>query len=177
MNPTEKFLSKLDSFLKLIPARFINSNIASDFKTSNIEISLPDSQNSIKIHTEEGLIMIEYEGKLRTYNCNLINSEKQIKDAVRYIAFLSPKNNVSKPKLLINQFVLCFCEPDTGIVLCVETMNTYIGWGDTYISFESEKDAVDFAEKIFEHKNVEATLYTHNYEYLRTLSIRKDADR
>lgn len=177
MNPTEKFVSKLDFFLKLIPPRFINSNIASDFKTSTIEISIPDSRNIIKIHTERGLIVIEYEGKLKKYNCNFLNYTKQIDDAVNYIAFLSPKDNIPKPKLFVNQFALSFCEHDTGIVLCVETMKRRIGWGDAYMSFDSKKDAIDFAENTFEDKGVECTLYNHNYEYLQTLSGQKSTNR
>ncbi len=170
MNPTERFLSKLDFFLKLIPSRFINSNIASDFKTSTIDISIPDSPNIIKIYTESGLIVIDYDGKLKKYNCNFLNSAKQIAEAVNYIVFLSPKNNIPKPKLFINQFALSFCEHDTGIVLCVETMKRRIGWGDAYMSFDSKKDAIDFAENIFEEKGIECNLYNHNYEYLQTFS-------
>ena len=169
MNPTEKFVSKLDFFLKLIPSRFINSNIAPDFKTSTIEISIPDSQDIIKIHTERSLITIEHKDKSKKYNCNFLNSKRKIDAAVNYIAFLSPKNSFVKPKLLENQFALCFCEPETGIVLCTETWARHIGWGDVYMHFDSKENAIHFAENLIKSKYVECNLYDNNYEYLQTV--------
>lgn len=177
MNPTEKFLSKLQFFLKLIPPRFINSNIAPDFKASTIEISVPDSKDIIKIHTERGLIAVEHENKLKKYNCNFLNSAKQITDAVSYIAFLSPKENIPKPKLLANQVVLCFCEPETGIVLCTETFNRRIGWGEVYMPFNSKEKALDFAENFIKDKYVECILYNNRYEYLQTIPGQKSTNR
>jgi hypothetical protein len=177
MNPTKKFVSKLNFFLKLIPSRFINSNIALDFKTSTIEISIPNSQDLIKIHSEGGIITVEHKNQLKKYNCNFLNSARQIDDAVNYIVFLSPKDNITKPKLLAHQFALSFCEPDTGILLCTETMNRRIGWGDVYIPFDSKENAIGFAENFSKDKSVECTLYDNNYEYLQTIPGQKSTNR
>ena len=177
MNPTEKLVSKLDFFLRLIPSRFINSIIASDFKTSTIEISIPDSQDIVNIRTEADLITVTHKNKLKQFNCNFLNFKRQIDDAINYIVFLFPKDNIAKPKLLVNQFVLSFCEPDTGIVLCTETMKRHIGWGDVYMPFDSKESAIDFAEDLLRDKYVECTLYNSNYEYLQTIPGQKSTNR
>ena len=168
MNPTKKFISKIDFFLKLIPSRFIKININSVFNIATFDFFLY-SVNSILIQNKKKLITINYNNIVKKYNCNILNYKGQIDDAVSYIVFLIPKDKNRQPTLLTNQFAMTFCKPDTGAVLCIETMDIYIGLGDIYMYFDSKENAIDFAENKVKNQKIECILYNDKYEYLQTI--------
>ncbi|MEH0154770.1 hypothetical protein V6R21_11565 [Limibacter armeniacum] len=163
----------MNPYLDMIPDRFKEKEIQGDYSSATISISHPvEIESKLRIDSKKGIILIQYKEITTTYHCNIFNYRKQIskvwEDTVRLIHV--DKTELKKTTLSVNQYVLTFCEPSTGIILEIETMKRRIGWGEIYKVFPTKESAIKYAELLIRNRDIECTLLDSQYQYLQSIA-------